>query len=125
MLKRSLVIAIGLVLATAAGAHAAAILRTVPFPGFSIGAGSAFCNVANIGTKPGTVTMELLAFDGVVVATDGPLTLDPGHAKEGSHVSLAEVAVASCRITVPSKTRYRGSFAFANGNVPPTVLPAQ
>ena len=124
MLKRNLVIAILLLLATVAGAHAAT-LTTAPFPGFTFETGSASCNVANFGTKPGTVKMELLGTNGGVLETDGPFTLLPGNARQGTPAGLAFSSAATCRITVPSKTRYRGSFSFINGDAPPTVIPAQ
>lgn len=125
MLKRSLVIAIVLLLATAAGAQAAATLTTAPFPGTDINAGSARCLVTNAGTKPGSVTMELIEY-GVVLDTTGPLTVSPGGTAQGVAADLSGSSPSTCRITVPSKSRFRGSFAYFNGGgVPPTVIPAQ
>ena len=125
MLKRSLVIAIGLLLATAAGAHAAATLTTAPFPGYSINQGSALCALTNAGKKAGTVTLELLDPSGASLATNGPETLPPGASVRGDGVLLSDVVPVTCRFTVPSRAGYRGSFQFLNGNVPPTVIPAQ
>ena len=125
MLKRSLVIAIGLLLATADGAHAAATLTTAPFPGAAISTGTARCAVTNAGTKAGTVTL-VLTDNGVVLQNDGPIIIAPGATVGGNSVDLASFSPTTCVITVPSKSRFRGSFSYFNGGgVPPTVIPAQ
>jgi hypothetical protein len=124
MLIRSLVAATLLLLATAAGAHAATTLTTAPFPGGDIAAGFASCLVTNAGTRAGTVTLVLSA-DGSVLETDGPFTLSPGTTARGTRVDLHFSSPTTCRITVPSKTTFRGSFTYTNGNSPPTVIPAQ
>ena len=121
---KSSVAAFLLLVGTAAGARAAVTLTTAPFPGGNIAAGSARCLVTNAGTKAGTVTLMLVA-DGAVLQTDGPLTLPPGETAEGTEVSLVTFAPTTCRITVPSKATFRGSFAFTNDDAPPTVIPAQ
>jgi hypothetical protein len=124
MLKRSLVIAIVLLLATAAGAHAAATLTTAPFPGGAMSAGFALCSVTNVGTKPGNVTLVILDPSGAPLETD-PFVLSPGHTAFGGVQNFPGSTPTTCRITVPSKSMFRGSFTFVNGNAPPTVIPAQ
>ena len=121
---RSLVIAIVLLLAIAAGARAAT-LTTAPFPGNILSAGFAQCAVTNVGTTGGTIKLEILRNDGAVLETDGPFTLPPHHSFGGSFVDLSTHAPVTCRITVPNTVGYRGSFIYVNGNAPPAVIRAQ
>ena len=124
MLKRGLVVAIGLLLATAAGAHAAATLTTAPFPGAAMTAGFALCSVTNVGTKSGNVTVVILDPSGAPLEAD-PFVLSPGHTAFGGVQNFPGTAPTTCRITVPSKSKFRGAFTFVNGNAPPTVITAQ
>lgn len=114
MIRRPILAALGLLIATSA--QAAPVVNTPPLPSGISGASFASCLAANTGSKAANVTVDIIDLsDGSVVATSGPVTVAP---RESKNVSLAGSGSYNkyCRVTGLSKAKVTVLFAEVNAS---------
>ena len=100
----------GLLVVVAAPSHAGgAPLSTPVISSFLAGVDEAICHALNVGTKPVSITVDIVDSNlGTVVATNGPAVVDPG--KELSLVNLGTQSNEYCRATGLSSKTGKMSF---------------
>jgi len=107
----------------ASGAHAATVLATAPADASYPNTQTLYCDVVNKGTKPVTVTIEAIEYDGTVDATLAAAVLAPatGTFLQGGGTS------AWCRFTVISGSAHnlRAMGVYDNGTNYVLSVPAQ
>jgi hypothetical protein len=114
------------VLAALATASQAAVLTTAParsgYPSFS--GRTLYCDIRNLNSGNGTVTIEILDYPGNVLSAFGPLTLASNEATAFSDGGTGDGV--SCRFTVSgSAKRWRGVGVYDNGTDYTMAIPAQ
>jgi hypothetical protein len=119
---RTALLALGAVLAFAA-TGSAATLHTAPARADYPSAGrTLYCDIRNVSSGPGVVTIDVLSYAGTALRTVGPLTLDPN---EATATSDSGVDGVSCRFTVSgSPKRWRGVAMYDNGTDYTVAIPA-
>jgi hypothetical protein len=108
-----------------AGAAEAAVLSTAParagYPTFS--GRTLYCDIRNVNSAPGIVTIEILDYPGNVLRSFGPLTLDANEATAFSDGGTGDGV--SCRFNVSgSAKRWRGVAVYDNGTDYTIAIPA-
>lgn len=114
------------VLAALAGSSHAAVLVTAParagYPTFS--GRTLYCDIRNLNSGNGIVTIDILDYPGNVLNSFGPLTLAPNEATAFSDGGSGDGV--SCRFTVSgSSKKWRGVAVYDNGTDYTMSIPAQ
>jgi hypothetical protein len=111
--------------ALAATSHAG-VLVTAParagYPSFS--GRTMYCDIRNLGSGNGVVTIDILDYPGNVISSFGPLTLASNEATAFSDGGTGDGV--SCRFTVSgSPKKWRGVAVYDNGTDYTIAIPAQ
>src|SRR5262249_10173618 len=109
-----------------AGSSHAAVLATAPArSGYPAGSGrTLYCDIRNLNTGNGIVTIDLLDYPGNVIATSGPVTVGPNESYAQSDFGSGDGV--SCRFTVSgSPKKWRGVAMYDNGTDYTVSIPAQ
>jgi len=123
--KLSATIAFGLVMATSRLASAAAVLTTPEVYG---GSGELkACTVINVGTKPVTISVEIIREDGAPFMSNLKCTLQAGQADGGCNVTDFAIGGNYCRITVVkgSKKDIQAAIDLSTAGTSRLVVPAR
>lgn len=119
MIRRTLLVAIGLLIATSA--HAKPSVSTPPIPN-GLFASIGFCQAVNTGTKAAMVSVEIVEMAShTVVAAAGPNNVPPnGQIQVGlTNPSLYD---KFCRVTGLSKSKVTILFAEFDSNAKPIIF---
>ncbi|HYC57270.1 MAG TPA: hypothetical protein VEL28_20230 [Candidatus Binatia bacterium] len=75
----------------------------------------AICHAFNVSSKPAEMTVEIVTDVDVVLASNGPATVEPG----GRIVTfVASASNSFCRVKGLSEKKATATFAHVNGNTP-------
>lgn len=123
--KFCMTVVLGFVVATGEFASAATVLTT---PAVYGGSGeSKGCTVINVGTKPVTISVEIMRSDGTAFASSPNCTLQAGQADGGCNVADFAIGGNYCRFTLVkgSKKNVQAAIDLSTGGTSRLVIPAR